>query len=227
MKYIPVLAVILILLLFLVIYETNFKKEYFTTNINQCYANVMTKNQDKILNQLIKIWSSVAEELNIRWSICAGTYIGAIRHKGRIPWDDDFDITILEEDVIKLKNANKFLNKYNVSIVTFWGGYKIFFNDHRGMPIKKNKQNSNYPWNWPFIDIFTTNDKSPDCNFLEKNELPLKKIKFGDTSVYLAENFNKSRPSINNTKWKKEILDTGYRHQIEKRISSKCEIKKI
>ena len=59
------------------------------------------KWQMKLLEILV-YFRDFCNEHDIKFFLSGGTCIGAIRHKGFIPWDDDVDVCLLREDYDKL-----------------------------------------------------------------------------------------------------------------------------
>lgn len=69
----------------------------------------------KVILSIAKDIDSIAERNGIEYYLLGGSAIGAIRHKGFIPWDDDLDIIMTPENYYKfLEIAKKELdpNKY-------------------------------------------------------------------------------------------------------------------
>ena len=57
--------------------------------------------QEGALNILKKL-DGICREQGLRYFLFYGTLIGAIRHKGFIPWDDDLDVAMPRPDFDKL-----------------------------------------------------------------------------------------------------------------------------
>ena len=79
------------------------------------------------LYKMLKIVTDILNKYKIKYWADGGTFLGAIRHNGIIPWDDDLDIGILENTA--KNNFSVFkeaLNKEGYGIVQQDFGYKVF-----------------------------------------------------------------------------------------------------
>ena len=82
--------------------EINFSPEYFYDEVREgFYISTMMKrywaSQLKVLSHIARI----CKAHGIKWYADCGTLIGAVRHEGYVPWDDDLDICMLRSDWLR------------------------------------------------------------------------------------------------------------------------------
>ena len=67
----------------------------------------LLRNHQKELLKLLSYFDDLCKKNNIDYWLSSGTCLGAIRHGGFIPWDDDIDVEMLRSDYLKLKKVFK------------------------------------------------------------------------------------------------------------------------
>ena len=79
------------------------------------WREIYTENQIKKIQEIelinLKELIRVCNIIGVEFFLYGGSLIGAIRHKGFIPWDDDLDVAMLRKDYMKfIELAPKLLN---------------------------------------------------------------------------------------------------------------------
>lgn len=161
---------------------------------------VSMKQQREIMLSMMTYIDSVCTENEIQYSLSGGTLLGAARHHGFIPWDDDMDVMLLRDQYDKLIQIMKkdIDAPYRLIDVTDKGNPYAFAKICDSRTFRRGPLNE-IPEMGIFIDIFPI-DYLPDDAQERRRFLTAMKQKQQDLNFYSMRTYNKA------TKYYKKVL---------------------
>ena len=85
--------------------------------------NELNQYQREVLSETLKLFDELCKKLNIKYYLAFGTLLGAVRHKGFIPWDDDIDVMMHRDDYNILLDYFKNNQDENCAFGSFGCGF--------------------------------------------------------------------------------------------------------
>lgn len=143
--------------------------------ISKGFLNPETRDGFYIEEYRKKIWlveldlllefDKVCQKYNLKYYLVYGSLIGAVRHNGFIPWDDDLDVMMPRKDYIKLQQLlNEFEEPYFLQTPETDRGYAYSFIRLRNSNTSGISELFKYEkWNQGmYIDIFPNDNCIPE-----------------------------------------------------------------
>ncbi len=121
-------------------------------------GSLLRHDQMELL-KMMEVVADICKKHDIPWWLSSGTLLGAARHKGFIPWDDDVDIVLLKRDYKRLKrillklNSKEFVFhtlESDVEYVNIFGKFR----KREGRMRVTSRRYDYYRWAGVGLDIF-------------------------------------------------------------------------
>ena len=153
---------------------------------------------------VLDLIDSICQKHNITYFADWGTYLGAIRHKGFVPWDDDLDICMHRNELNKFLAVAKEELPEGYSVMSFHNNdyswkfiYNIVPNDHMCFTPEYLKSHYSFPY-IVAIDIFIIDNISDDDSIEQSRNEQVKRLLNEADKISLSEQsepdkFNKMR----------------------------------
>lgn len=135
-----------------------------------------------IQKDMLNEFTSFLDKNNIKYFLDYGTLIGAARHKGFIPWDDDLDISMIRKEYNKFlnavkKNKNFMINDHLLITAPELKNTTFTFCKLYNLNYKVQEKGFNIDGEYFWIDVFPYDKLSPSVKENYKNYKNIKFIK--------------------------------------------------
>lgn len=157
------------------------------------YIPSMTKRTWAMELTVLDLIDSICSKHNITYFADWGTYLGTIRHKGFVPWDDDLDICMHRNELNKFLAVAKEELPEGYSIMSFHNNdyswkfiYNIVPNDHMCFTPEYLKSHYSFPY-IVAIDIFIIDNISDDDSIEQSRNDQVKRLLNEADKISLSE----------------------------------------
>ena len=126
------------------------------------------------------------EAYDLKYWIDSGTLLGALRHEGIIPWDNDIDVCMLKKDQYKLLKLKPILKKLGYKIVQMPFGWTIKAYGCCFDIFLMRRIKDNYIYADKHTSTFFARRNGKPVYYTKDELFPLKLYPFGDLMVWGA-----------------------------------------